>query len=148
VVAALVLAGGYFLVDPVREAFEDFDEAFEDFGGEGEGAGSGVLEDGGVLGGYRNVSALVRALNEGGLRCRKVVVDQSDQFLTTGSCQAGRTHVQINIYRRPEVLESALEIFQEGPFTWVHDGGWFVITQPRVARKVHQILGGELRRPQ
>jgi hypothetical protein len=145
VIAAILVGAGYFLLDPVRDAFEELGERFEGSGS--NDAGSGPVEelDGGIVGGYRNVRALVRALNEGGLRCRRVVVDQADAFLTTGSCQAGDTHVQINIYRQEIVLESALEVFREQPFTWVHDDGWFVVTQPPVAREVHRILGGRLR---
>lgn len=146
VVAALVLGAGFFLVDPIRDAIEDFTDDFEGFGSGGEsveGEPEAIEED--AIAGYRNVRALVRALNEGGLRCNSVVVDQSDEFLSTGSCQVSGTHVQINIYRQREVLASAREIFKEGPFTWVHDEGWFVITQTPVARKVHDILGGKLR---
>ena len=143
VVAAIVLGAGFFLVDPIRDAFDDFSESFEGFGDAERVEPEAVEVE--VIAGYRNVRALARALNEGGLRCGRVVVDQSDEFLSTGSCQASGTHVQINIYRQPEILASALEIFKEGPFTWVHDDGWFVITQTPVARRVHDILGGRLR---
>ena len=145
VVATIVLGAGFFLVDPIRDAVDDFTENFEGFGSGVDPAEPEVVEEEPVVAGYRNVRALVRALNAGGLRCGRVVVDQSDEFLSTGSCQASGTHVQINIYRQTQVLESAREIFKEGPFTWVHDDGWFVITQTSVARRAHEILGGRLR---
>lgn len=142
VILGILFGAGFFLIDPIREAVEDFEETFT--GVDRVEGDAQVIEEQGI-GGFRNVRALARALNDGGLRCRSIVVDQADEYTTTGSCQAGGTHVQINIYRQPLVLRAARDTFKDGPFTWVHDDGWFVITQPQVAREVHAILGGRLR---
>lgn len=143
-VGAILVGAGLMLRDPIGDAIEGLEENLDGFGTERE-AGEPQEPEEFVGGGYRNVRALARVLNEGGLRCRRVVVDQSDGSVSTGSCRVGTTHVQINIYHQAEVLRSALDIFKESSFTWVHGDGWFVITQPPVARRVHEILGGRLR---
>jgi DNA-directed RNA polymerase subunit RPC12/RpoP len=97
---------------------------------------------------YASVRELAAALKEGGLACNQVTVDHADNVVATGSCQAPgdpvRIHVQINIYFQQASLTASEEIFSERAFTFVHDDNWFVITQLPVARKVHEILGGDL----
>ena len=98
---------------------------------------------------YKGVREIAVALNEGGLRCKQIKVDNADEYVTTGSCQVpGKriplTHVQINIFFQKLSLDAVEEQMRGHAFTYVHDANWFVITLDPTARKVHKILGGEI----
>lgn len=98
---------------------------------------------------YKGVRALATALNEGGLHCKQIKVDHSDEYVTTGSCQVpGKriplTHVQINMFFQKTSLDAVEDQMQQHAFNVVHDANWFVITLKPTARKVHKILGGSI----
>ena len=139
---ALVFAAGGKAVD-YFEGLVDTANVPAQVGDPGAGGGSNQVESP-----YASVRELAAALNDGGLRCNKVEVDHADNVVATGSCQAPgdpvRIHVQINIYFQQPSLEASEEIMSEGAFTFVHEDNWFVITQLPVARRVHDILGGDL----
>ncbi|MDQ3940245.1 MAG: hypothetical protein M3238_02715 [Actinomycetota bacterium] len=94
--------------------------------------------------GYRGVRPLVADLRRGGLACGSVTVDHADATISTGSCQAAGTHVQINVYFTRASLVAVRRQMRGSPFTFVHDDNWFVITQEATARRVQRILGGRL----
>lgn len=168
IIAFLVLIGlvggaALLLREPIAGLIDEAREVIDGGGGEeqpfvapntegGETEGSGKTKDPDkakgpkTTKGYAHVKDLVRDLNRGGLDCSQAVVDAHDESISTGSCLASGTHVQINIYLFPPSLEGASESFRDSPFTYVHKQNWFVITQDSVAREVKRILGGRLHR--
>ncbi|HJR44896.1 MAG TPA: hypothetical protein VJ927_04770 [Actinomycetota bacterium] len=141
----LLVGGGIFLfrapvdefIDELGDRVDEIQDTIPDGGEEVE-----VTEEFGPrTRGYRHIPALVRDLRAGGLPCRDTVVDTSDKYLETGSCQSNGTHVQINIYLEPSTLEGAEEIFQDWPFDTAHKDNWWVITSRPVAREAARILG-------
>jgi hypothetical protein len=139
-------AGGFFLFGAdIEEAVQSIERAFEppEVGSDG-----GVIEER-PRAEWRitRVRQLTTEINAGGLRCRSVQVDHEDEFISTGSCQAGNVHVQINVYLFEASLEGAGEILKETPFATVNDENWWIVTQPQTARAIHRILGGKLRIP-
>ncbi|HYI44831.1 MAG TPA: zinc ribbon domain-containing protein [Actinomycetota bacterium] len=132
-------------IDTITDAFDDLNDLNDGTPGGFE------LEK--APGPYKGVRALAVALNQGGLRCKKIDVQHADEYVASGSCQVAgngrpgvppQTHVQINIFFARTSLEAVENQMQDGSFTFVHDDNWFVITLEPVAKKVHKILGGDL----
>lgn len=163
VIKALVVVGALAVAfvalwQPLKEAIDSVSEAVGSVGdsvtrqppAEGSPAdppgGGAVRVREPAFGGVRDVA---RALNEGGLRCRPVRVDAEDDYVSTGSCQAGPVHVQINVYLNQSSLSLVKESFfsEDFPFAFVLKGNTYVITQAPVARRVHRVIGGRLRLP-
>lgn len=97
--------------------------------------------------GFAGVAPIVRSLRSGGMACGQMNIDYEDEYISTGSCQASGTHVQINVYLFPASLDSANQLLKQGPFATVHADNWWIITQNTAAREIHRILGGKLRIP-
>lgn len=151
-VAALGVGGFFAFRETVPAILKDAWEAVEEELGTPEFE-TPVIEtpviEGRIALGYRRVRPLVADLNAGGLKCNRIQVDSSDDFLEAGSCQSRGTHVQINVYLRPESIEFAeTEIFsKESPFTFLHKDNWWIISSRSVVRAARGILGGEIGRP-
>ncbi|HWL64414.1 MAG TPA: hypothetical protein VNP73_00420 [Actinomycetota bacterium] len=122
------------------ELFVAADDPFEGT----DGGDTGPPSDPRVKRGYKGVRAIIRDINAGGVRCTARTVDQKDDYTSTGSCQVGGTHVQINVYFFGPSIDSVEKSFKDGPFSFVHDDNWFVITQTPVARQIRGALDGRL----
>lgn len=157
VVLALVALGIFLLRDRFTEVVESVSSVFqpaETEVGSGESTRTdpqGVPIEGGQerTKGFRSVRDVARSLNKGGLACRSVRVDAENDYVSSGSCRARGTHVQINVYLDAASLHSVRASFSSSdyPFAFVVSGNTYVIAQTPVARRVHRIIGGKLRVP-
>lgn len=106
--------------------------------------------------GYKDVRALIGALEAGGMQCRQPNLsppDPAPELVDFGSCQIDGKTVNLSVYKDGDALdrhiESNISVRGDDPnyFTsLVHGSNWIVDTySEETSRDIQGILGGEIR---
>jgi hypothetical protein len=137
------------LIEEVTGIVDDLEGAVDDGMPADVPAPEVVLEGGEPAPGYGGVREIAADLRAGGIPCRRVAIDASEETVESGSCTVRGTHVQMIVYRTQGTLDFAItEIYgDDWPFAYVHDENWFVSTTDPLARKIRRVLGGTLSAP-
>jgi len=151
-VVLLVIGGlGFALFGPAQDAIEKVTGIVDDLeGAVDEGMSADVpapevvVEGQEPARGYAGGREIAADLRKGGIRCRGVAIDASEETVESGSCTVRGSHVQMIVYRTQGTLEFAInELYgDDWPFAYVHDQNWFVSTTDPLARKIQRVLGG------